>query len=227
MKKDKEIFRITKDDIKEVNGIKNTLKALKMAKLNKKLFAGVLIIFTVRLALNTIFALLAKDIFAALTNENFNRLFSLALLSLILDIILYIFEYLNGYYFQKFRSELILSLKTKTFERVNSLQAKCIAGTQTSTFSQRLNDAGSIVDSFNVIFNMITTMLTTFAYTIILFSTSPILSACVSVFYLIKAISAKFIVPRHNVLRRRARRLSDKAHNVALETIRGQVTLKV
>ena len=224
--KDKEFYKVSKEELNDVKGIKNTMKALKLSTINKPLFVLIIFLFIVNVALSALNALVAKEMLAIFTSHEFEKFTYFAFICLGLNVLFYLVDYAQAYYYDKFKKEITLNLKAKTFERINSLKASCFSANQTSTFSRRLNDANDIVNTFNIIFNTIQNIVISLAYCIVLAISSPVLFAICAVFYLIKSVIYKFIIPKHNVLRRRNRKTQDEAHNVALESIRGANDIK-
>lgn len=224
--KDKEFFKVTKDELKTVKGIENTKKALKLGKIDKGLFALVCIFFVLTVAINTINALVAKDMLEIFTTGEFEKFTYFAFIFLGINTLNYLVMYGQEYFYDKFKKTVTLDIKVNIYNRINSLKASCFTNNQTSTFSRRLYDSNEVVQTFDIIFNTIQNLTISLAYCIVLLISNPILFAVCAVFYLIKAIIYKFIIPKYNLIRKRNRKTADETHNIVLESIRGANDIK-
>ncbi len=224
--RDKEFFKVSKADLKSVKGIENTKKAIKLASFDKKLFTIVCMFFVLTVAINTINALVAKQMLEIFTTGEFEKFTIFAFIFLGINTIIYLLNYGQEYFYHKFKMQITLDMKVNVYKRINSLQACCFTNNQTSTFTRRLFDSNEIVQTFDIIFNTIQNLTTAFAYCIVLVTSSPILFAACAFFYLIKTIIYKFIIPKHNLIRKKNRKTGDEVHNVVLETVRGANDIK-
>lgn len=224
--KDKELFKVSKEETKLVKGIKNTRAALKLAQIDKPLFSLIIFFFIVSVAGSVINALLSKEVLSVFTNGNYEKLFTYAFIILGLWALIYINDYAQGYYYQLLKNKMTLSIKIKLYDRINEMKASCFTNNQTSTFTQRLGESTNIVGTFDIIFNTIQSIANSLAYCIVLLIYSPILFSISATFYLVKSILYKFVIPKHNVIRRRTRKVTDEAKNIAMETIRGANDIK-
>ncbi len=224
--KDKNEFKVSKEEIKKVKGIRNSLKAFKMASLNKGLLAVVIIFFVLNTAVSVFNALLTKEVLSLFTEKQFEKFTIYAIVFLVTEIFIFIFEYFQFYFYDKLKMQIDLDLKTKTYDRISNLKASCFTTTQTSTFTSRVNESTAISSMLDQIFNNIYGFVMAFSYAIVIAINVPILFVVSAAFYLIKIIVDKFIIPRHNALRRRNRKTGDEASNIMLESIRGAADVK-
>ena len=224
--KDKEFFKVTKEERKKQKSLAGCKGVLKIAKFDKGLLTCWALLFVATVCLSLIEANFTKEILNVFSNYDFPSLYKYALIFLAIEFVYYIVEYFQGMVMNKFSNKLTLDLKVAVYNHISTLKASCFANNQTSTFSQRLNDASVVPDFFSVIFKTIQNITVCLAYTVVLFISAPILSLIASFFYIIKAILYKYLIPHHTILRRRNRKDRDKAHNVAIETIRGANDIK-
>ena len=128
--------------------------------------------------------------------------------------------------FDRFISDMKYKLRTTVFKRITTLKASCFATNNTSTFSHRLRDAGTLANTFVDIFNMVYQLVTSMTYCVVLVIYTPIFFVVCASFYLIKILANKYLIPRYNVLSRRNHKFEDKVANIAIETIRGSGDIK-
>lgn len=232
MKKEKENktdgseLKVSKEEIRKVKGIANTKKAFKMAAMHKGLLTAVIVFFILNTTVNVINALLTKEVLSLFTSKEFDKFTVYALIFLALEVLIFVFEYFQYYFYDQLKLKMDLELKTKTYQRISSLKASCFATTQTSTFTSRVNEATSISNVLDQIFGNIYGFVTSFAYVVVIAINAPILFAVTAVFYLVKIFVDKYVIPKHNALRRKNRKISDEASNIMLESIRGAADVK-
>ncbi len=219
--KDKEIFKVTKDDKKEVTGLKNTIKAFKLVHIDKKALSLIIILFVISIAINIFNALISKELLNVFTTQTYDRLYIFAIILIITTLFYQIVSYYHTHFYDKFIKKFALDMKIKTYERITDLKASCFSLNQTSTFTRRLYDSSNIVSTFDIIFNTIYTLATTLSYSVILFIYAPILSCVCVAFYMIRIVFNKVVIPKYSALRKRNRKLADEANNLAVETVRG------
>lgn len=224
--KDKEFYKVTKEELKSVKGIKNTKQALKLATINKPLFSAICIIFVLNIALSVFNALVGRAVLNIFSTHEFNLFTKYAFIILGINLMTYILSYLQSYCFEKFKKEIMLNLKTNTFRRITNLQANCFLNNQTSAFTRRLSDANEIANAFEIIFNTIENIATSLAYSIVLAITSPLLFIICASFYIVKTLIYKYLIPRYNIFRKRNKKIADEANNIAMESIRGASDIK-
>ena len=224
--RNKSEFKVSKEELKKVKGIANTKKALKISKVNKKLLAGIIVIFLINIALTIFDALVTKEVLNLFTEKDYTKFVYYAIVILGINILYYVLEYLQNYYYDKLIMEMRLNIKTQTYERITSLKASCFATTQTSTFSSRMNESNNITNALDFVFGSVYTIVRSLAYTIVILISSPILFAICTAFYFVRIVVNKFLIPKHNALRRRNRKIGDEAHNIMLESIRGAQDIK-
>jgi len=224
--KDKEFFKVTKDELKNVKGIENTKKALKLIKLNKGLFCLVCLFFVFTVAINTINALVAQQMLQIFTTGEFEKFTYFAFVFLVFNLLTYLIGYGQEYFYDKFKKQLTFDLKINIYNRINTLTAGCFLNNQTSTFTRRLYDSNEVSFAFDIVFNTIQSLTISLAYCIILATSNPLLFVVCALFYLIKDIAMRYVVPRHNVIRKKIRKTADEANNVLLESIRGANDIK-
>ena len=70
---DKNDFKVSKEEVKNVRGIKSTLKALKLAKTDSSIVTGIVITFIVNIVTSIIGALIVKNILTIITESNFDE----------------------------------------------------------------------------------------------------------------------------------------------------------
>ncbi len=225
-KRDKNEFKVSKEEIKKVKGIKNSLKAFKMATINKGLLAVVIVFFALNTSVSVFNALLTKEVLTLFTEKQFDKFTLYAIIFLVTEVFIFVFEYFQFYFYDKLKMQIDLDLKTKTYDRISSLKASCFTTTQTSTFTSRVNEATVISSMLDQIFNNIYGFVMAFSYAIVIAINAPILFAVSAVFYMVKIIVDKFIIPKHNALRKKNRKTSDEAGNIMLESIRGAADVK-
>lgn len=223
--KDKEIFKVTNDDKKEVSGLKNTIKAFKLVHIDKKTLSFVIILFTISIAINIFNALISKELLNIFTTQTYEKLYIFAIILALTSLVSYFVSYYHAQLYDKFIKQFALDMKIKTYERITTLKASCFSLNQTSTFTRRLHDSANIVNTFDIIFNTIHYLVISLAYTVILFINAPILSCVCVAFYMIRIIFNKVVIPKYSALRKRNRKLADEANNLAVETVRGSSDL--
>ena len=225
-KKDKEFFKVDKADAKKVKGLSNTFKVIKMCKIDKLMLIGLILIHIVLITISTLSALLSKEIFNVFSTYEYEKLLTFAFYFLALETSYYVFDYINQIIQRKFKDDIILKTKKMSYERVLGMKASCFVTTQTSTFTQRINEGSAIVDFFDIALRSFRHICVSIAYCTVLFTTTPILAGVSALFYLIKLISYRYILPKHNSISRKIRKIDDKATNIAVETIRGSSDVK-
>lgn len=226
MKVDKSDFKISKEEIRKAKGLKNTKKALKMAYINKKLLAIVILFFVLNTAINVIISLMTKELLTFFTDKVYDKLFRYAIYFLAADVIWWVCDYLYHVFYHKFKLKMLLSLKMRTYERISSLKASCFSNNQTSTFSSRIGEASTISNTLDIMFGTVYSLATGLAYCIVILINSPVLFMVATAFYFVRLIADKFIIPKHNALRRKNKKIGDQAHNIMLESIRGAADVK-
>ena len=219
----KEFLQVSKEELKSVKGITNLKKVFKLVSFNKGIFALLCILAVIRIGLNIFFALIAKEGLAILSlpQDQYYKLYYVAAISLSAGVLIYITDYIFTYYLVKMKNEMSLSLQNALFDRINNLKATCFANNQTSTFTQRIGEANAIVRDFDYLFNQIQGIITTVAHCVILVTVSPILFASSFLFYLVKALLYRYIIPRHIAIQKKNREIHDKSRNLLMESIRG------
>lgn len=224
--KDKNFYKVSKNEVKSVKGLVNTRKALKIADFNKPLFAGIIVFFVLSLVVSIFTALFTKEILSIFTTHQFEKLYTYAFIFLGLYACSYTIDYCQSRCYDCFKRKFIIDLKSKTMARINSLSVSCFATAQTSTFLRRLGDAQEIVRTFDIVFNSIKNIVISGAYCVILITTSPLLFLICTAFYFVKIILFRFIIPKGNALYKKSAVTGDESHNIALETIRGMNDIK-
>lgn len=224
--KNKEELKVTKEEIKQVKGIKNTLKALKLAKINKKYLFLVTFFFVVQMVANIFDALLVKEFLTFFTTKQYDKFIPYAFIFLGIHLIIYVCDYLQSYFFDKLTNQMNLNLKAATYEKISNLKAHCFTSNQTSTFTSRVSDASSITADLQMIYKTVYTLIVSLSYSIIIFINAPLLALIAIAFYMVRFISTNFIMPKGSVLRKSNRKVADEAQNILLESVRGAQDVK-
>ena len=222
----KEELTVTKEEIKQVKGIKNTLKALKLAKINKKYLFLVAFFFVIQMVANIFDALLVKEFLTFFTTKQYDKFLPYAFIVLGLSIIIYLCEYFQKYCFDKLRNQMSLNLRVATYEKISGLKAQCFNENQTSAFTSRIIDSSSITNEFQMLFQVTYSLIVSLSYSIIIFINAPIIALIAVGFYLVRFFSSNFIMPKGSALRKKNRKLAEESENILIESIRGAQDVK-
>ncbi len=224
--KDKSFYKVTKEELNSVKGLANIKKAFKLITLNKGLLAALVVLFTIHTAISLVSALITRRVLTLFTENVFSEFTKYAFILLGINFTYYIVMHLYDNLFDRFILDMKYKLRTTVFQRITTLKASCFAINNTSTFSHRLRDAGTLANTFVDIFNMVYQLVTSMTYCIVLVIYTPIFFIVCASFYLIKILANKYLIPRYNVLSRRNHKFDDKVANIAIETIRGSGDIK-
>ena len=224
--KDKSFYKVTKEEINSVNGVSNIKKAFKLITLNKKVLSCLVLLFIVHTAISLASALITRQVLTLFTESIFTEFTKYAFILLGINFLYYVVMHLYDNLFDRFIDDMKYKLRTTVFSRIISLKASCFAANNTSTFSHRLRDAGTLANTFVDIFNMVYQLITSLTYCVVLAIYTPIFFLVCASFYLIKILANKYLIPRYNALSRRTHKYEDKVANIAIETIRGASDIK-
>ena len=224
--KDKSFYKVTKEELNSVKGLANIKKAFKLITLNKGVLAALIILFAIHTAISLASAMITRTVLTLFTESVFTEFTKYAFILLGINFLYYIVMHLYDNLFDRFIDDMKYKLKTTVFKRITSLRASCFATNNTSTFSHRLRDAGTLANTFVDIFNMVYQLITSMTYCVVLAIYTPIFFLVCASFYLIKILANKYLIPRYNVLSRRNHKFEDNVANIAIETIRGASDIK-
>ena len=224
--KDKSFYKVTKEELNSVKGLANIKKAFKLITLDKALLAALIVLFVIHTAISLASALITRRVLTLFTENVFSEFTKYAFILLGINFLYYIVMHLYDNLFDRFISDMKYKLRTTVFKRITTLKASCFATNNTSTFSHRLRDAGTLANTFVDIFNMVYQLVTSMTYCVVLVIYTPIFFVVCASFYLIKILANKYLIPRYNVLSRRNHKFEDKVANIAIETIRGSGDIK-
>ena len=224
--KDKSFYKMTKEELNSVKGLANIKKAFKLITLDKALLAALIVLFVIHTAISLASALITRRVLTLFTENVFSEFTKYAFILLGINFLYYIVMHLYDNLFDRFISDMKYKLRTTVFKRITTLKASCFATNNTSTFSHRLRDAGTLANTFVDIFNMVYQLVTSMTYCVVLVIYTPIFFVVCASFYLIKILANKYLIPRYNVLSRRNHKFEDKVANIAIETIRGSGDIK-
>lgn len=224
--KDKSFYKVTKEEINSVKGVSNIKKAFKLITLNKKVLLCLVLLFIVHTAISLASALITRQVLTLFTESIFTEFTKYAFILLGINFLYYVVMHLYDNLFDRFIADMKYKLRTTVFSRIISLKASCFAANNTSTFSHRLRDAGTLANTFVDIFNMVYQLITSLTYCVVLVIYTPIFFVVCASFYLVKILANKYLIPRYNALSRRTHKYEDKVANIAIETIRGASDIK-
>lgn len=220
------IFNVSKEDIKKVKGLKNTKRALKLIDFDKKTFALLIFIYCISTIVATLEAIILKNILFCITTSAWTNLIHFAIAMFVMHILDYVFDYVNGILDEKFNNNLLIKTKNSLYNYISTLSPECFKGNQTSYFVSRINDSATVTGCFTRILEKVRIIVKSIAYTIVLFTTAPILSLVTCLFYFIKCIDYKFLIPKRNALYKKNREINDQSQNIVMEGIRGAQDVK-
>ena len=227
MKKQKnEIFNITKEERKDISGLKHTFAAIKGANYPKGLFAAIIIFAIISVGLGVIEALVAKELLMTVTVGGWDRLVKFAFLYFGIGVIRHILGYADSYCTTAFNAIVMRNLNLRAYNRLSDFKAECFINTDSSTIAGRIAESGQVCMIFLNTLSNISQLLINVAYTIVFAVSAPIIFVVISVFYITRAIIMKFVYPKYYAIKKKNIALGDKARNIKLETIRGALDIK-
>lgn len=224
--KDKDFYKVSKEETQKTKGVKNILGVMKLANINKKLLFVVCLVFGINLAISIAGAYITKAMLGVFTGGDYHVLITIAFVTFGLSVISRIGNFFSQYCFDKLSKELSKSIKYKIHERISNLKASCFISTKTSTFTSRLNETNTVIRVFEIILSMISRFVTSSAYIITLLVSTPLLWIVCTAFFLVEIIVMNYLFPKRRALERRNRKLGEKVANTNLEAIRGANDLK-